>query len=63
MSQSLPRITARVDEDTRQLLSQAADLLELPSINAFVLSAAVEKTAKLSNRSNACSCVRPMPRH
>lgn len=46
MSIALPRITARVDADIQALLAQAAAIAGIPSINAFVLSAAVEK-AKL----------------
>lgn len=42
-----PRITARVDEQTQILLTQAAQLLGMPSINAFVLSAAVEKAKQI----------------
>lgn len=40
---TLPRITARVDESTQALLSQAAAISGMSSINSFVLSAAVEK--------------------
>ena len=47
MTTPLPRITARVDSDTQALLSQAAAVSGLPSINAFVLSAAVEKAKKI----------------
>lgn len=47
MTTSLPRITARVDADTQALLSQAAIISGMPSINAFVLSAAVEKAKKI----------------
>ncbi len=43
---SLPRITARVDSETQQLLSQAAAVMGMTSMNAFVLNAAIEK-AKL----------------
>ena len=38
-----PRITARVDPDTQALLSEAAALSGISSINSFVLSAAIEK--------------------
>lgn len=41
-----PRITARVDSDTQSLLSQAAAVMGMTSMNAFVLNAAIEK-AKL----------------
>ena len=47
MTTPLPRITARVDRDTQALLSQAAAVSGLPSINAFILSAAVEKAKKI----------------
>lgn len=43
MPASLPLSTARVDLDTQELLSQAAAIAGMPSINSFVLSAAVEK--------------------
>ena len=43
---TLPRITARVDSDTQSLLSQAAAVMGMTSMNAFVLNAAIEK-AKL----------------
>jgi len=46
MTAPLPRITTRVDSDTQALLSQAA-ASGLPSINGFVLSAAVEKAKKI----------------
>lgn len=47
MTTPLPRITARVDSETQALLSQAAAVSGLPSINSFVLSAAVEKAKKI----------------
>ncbi len=47
MNTSLPRITARVDETAHQLLSQAAALSGVSSINSFVLSAAIEKAKKI----------------
>lgn len=40
---SLPRITARVDLDTQALLSEAAAISGMTSLNAFVLNAAIEK--------------------
>jgi len=43
MSATSPRITARVDIETQHLLSEAAALSGMPSINSFVLNAAVEK--------------------
>lgn len=50
MTTTLPRITARVDIATQDLLSKAAALAGMPSINAFVLSAAVEKAQRLIER-------------
>ena len=41
------RITARVDTDIQKLLSQAAALAGMSSINSFVLSAAIEKAKKI----------------
>lgn len=46
MATPLPRITARVNLDTQDLLSKAAALTGMSSINSFVLGAAIEK-AKL----------------
>ena len=50
MATSLPRITARVDIDTQQLLSKATALAGMSSINSFVLSAAVEKAKQVIER-------------
>ena len=50
MATTLPRITARVDTDTQELLSQAAAIAGMSSINSFVLSAAVEKAKKIMER-------------
>jgi uncharacterized protein (DUF1778 family) len=47
---TLPRITARVDADTQKLLQEAAVLSGIPSINAFVLNAAVEKAKQILDR-------------
>lgn len=49
MSTSLPRITTRVDEDTQALLSEAAAIAGISSINSFVLNAAIEKAKTLIN--------------
>jgi len=49
MSTSLPRITTRVDEETQALLSEAAAIAGISSINSFVLSAAIEKAKTLIN--------------
>ncbi|GAB6096172.1 DUF1778 domain-containing protein [Desulfatiferula olefinivorans] len=53
MPSTLPRITARVDDQTQKLLSQAAAIIGMPSINAFVLSAAVEKAKMIMERENS----------
>lgn len=45
-----PRITARVSADTQALLSKAAALTGISSINSFVLSAAIEKATKIMER-------------
>ena len=45
-----PRITARVDTDTQNLLTQAAALAGISSINSFVLSAAIEKAKEIIER-------------
>jgi uncharacterized protein (DUF1778 family) len=50
MTTALPRITARVDSDTQELLSQAAAIAGMSSINSFVLSAAVEKAKTIMER-------------
>ncbi len=47
MATTLPRITARIDFDTQELLSQAAAISGISSINSFVLNAAVEKAKKI----------------
>ena len=47
---TLPRITARVDVDTQYLLTKAAAIAGMPSINAFVLSAAIEKAKQVIER-------------
>ncbi len=50
MAATTPRITARVDADTQDLLSQAAAIAGMSSINSFVLSAAVEKAKNIMER-------------
>jgi len=50
MITSSPRITARVSVDTQELLSKAAALMGVSSINSFVLSAAIEKATKIMER-------------
>ncbi|MES9855874.1 MAG: DUF1778 domain-containing protein [Sedimenticola sp.] len=50
MTIALPRITARVDKETQELLSQAAAVSGVSSINSFVLSAAIEKAKSIMDR-------------
>jgi len=50
MSTTSPRITARVDAETQSLLSKAALLAGMSSINSFVLSAAIEKAKDIIER-------------
>ena len=50
MNSTSPRITARVDIETQSLLSQAAAIAGLSSINSFVLTAAVEKAKQIMER-------------
>ena len=45
-----PRITARVTPDVQALLSKAAALMGVSSINAFVLSSAIEKAHSIMER-------------
>lgn len=40
---NLPRITARIDIPTQELLLRAASLVGISSLNSFVLNAAIEK--------------------
>lgn len=47
MAIPLPRITARMDADTQALLTRAAALSGMPSMNAFVVNAAVEKARQI----------------
>ena len=47
---TFPRITARIDSETQALLTQAAAIAGLSSVNAFVLSAAVEKARNIMER-------------
>ncbi len=53
MATTLPRITARVDADTQDLLTKAAALAGMSSINSFVLSAAIEKAKQVIEREQA----------
>ncbi|WOG26788.1 DUF1778 domain-containing protein [Endozoicomonas sp. 8E] len=50
MATSLPRITARIDTDTKELLAEAAAIIGVSSINSFVLSAAIEKARQIMDR-------------
>lgn len=50
MAATLPRITARVDADTQDLLSKAAALTGMSSINSFMLNAAIEKAKQVIER-------------
>jgi len=47
MVSNQPRITARVDAPTKELLLEATKLSGNPSINAFVVSSAVEKAKEI----------------
>ncbi len=53
MTVSSPRITARVSEETQTLLSRAAALSGISSINSFVLSSAIEKATKIIEQEKA----------
>lgn len=53
MATTLPRITARVDVDTQDLLTKAAALAGMSSINSFVLNAAIEKAKQILEREQA----------
>lgn len=50
MATTLPRITARVDADTQDLLTKAAAIAGMTSINSFVLNAAIEKAKQVIER-------------
>lgn len=50
MATTLPRITARVDVDTQDLLTKAAAIAGMSSINSFVLNAAIEKAKQVIER-------------
>jgi len=52
MTASSPRITARVSLDTQELLSKAASLIGISSINSFVLNAAIEKANMIVEHEN-----------
>lgn len=50
MSATSPRITARIDLDVQDLLSKAAALSGISSINSFVLNSAIEKAKQIIER-------------
>lgn len=50
MATSLPRITARIDLDVQDLLTKAAALSGISSINSFVLNSAIEKAKLIIER-------------
>lgn len=50
MATTLPRITARIDRDVQDLLSKAAALSGISSINSFVLNSAIEKAKLIIER-------------
>jgi len=47
MTVTLPRITTRIDIETQELLSQAAVISGISSINSFVLNASIEKAKQI----------------
>ena len=53
MTATSPRITARVSLDTQELLSKAAALIGISSINSFVLNAAIEKANMIVENENS----------
>ncbi len=53
MATALPRITARVDAETQDLLAQAAAIAGMTSINSFVLNAAIDKAKQIMERERA----------
>ncbi|GEM80826.1 type II toxin-antitoxin system TacA family antitoxin [Vibrio superstes] len=53
MASITPRITVQVDVDTQNFLTKAAAVAGMPSINAFVLSAAIEKAKQVIEREQA----------
>ncbi len=50
MPTTLPRITARVDIETQDLLAKAAAIAGMSSINSFVLNAAIERAKQVIER-------------
>lgn len=58
MTVTAPRITARINEDTQVILSKAAALSGISSINSFVLNAAIEKAKKIIDEENSINLSR-----
>ncbi len=50
MATTVPSITIRVDAETQDLLTQAAALAGMSSLNSFVLNTAIEKAKYLIER-------------
>ena len=50
MTTAIPRVTARIDVNTQDLLARAAAISGISSINSFVLNAAVEKAKQIIER-------------
>lgn len=61
MATTLPRITARVDVETQNLLTKAAAIAGMYSINSFVLSAAIEKAKQVIEREQRQNLAKLMP--
>jgi len=55
MTVTSPRITSRVSLDTQELLSKAAALVGISSINSFVLNAAIEKANSIMKAESSLS--------
>ena len=53
MTATSPRITTRVSIETQELLSKAAALVGISSINSFVLNAAIEKANSIMEAENS----------
>lgn len=47
------RITARVDTETQKLLEKASAIMGVSSINAFIVSAAVEKAKNIISKESS----------
>ncbi len=58
MTATAPRITTRINEDTQIILSKAAALSGISSINSFVLNAAIEKAKKIIEEENSLTLSR-----